>query len=255
MHYPSKPNTSNRITLFTLPFAGGNKFSYRSFADHIPHFLNHVPLEYPGRGMRSGEKLVKDLESLTDDLYQLVRHSIDREDYIFYGHSMGGQLAWLLTHKIILAGQKPPLLLFISGTPGPSSLLHSKRKRYLLDRVDFIQELKDMDDNFSRFYDDEGLINYFEPILRADFMACENYTYPEGMPPLDIPITVFFGDQDDIEEKEIGLWGKETTFEAELIEVKGRHFFILTNADLIMKVIHRKIVSFHGSGRLYTNAD
>jgi surfactin synthase thioesterase subunit len=230
---------------FTLPFAGANKYAYRSFAAYIPPFLHHVPLEYPGRGLRSGEPLCKDLDQLTEDLYEQVKPYIARQEYILYGHSMGGQLAWLLARRLIDQGHRPPRHIIVSGTPGPSSLMHSGRKRYLLGRKDFLAELRRMDENFAGIFDDEELLDYFEPVLRADFMACENFNYRAGKP-LDIPFTVLYGDRDNIEKKEIDLWALESRKTVDYIEMKGKHFFILSAPDLIMKVISKTI-----AGQLY----
>ncbi len=46
------------IKLFCLPFAGGNRYSYREFTAKAPSFLKVIPLEYPGRGNRVHEELV-----------------------------------------------------------------------------------------------------------------------------------------------------------------------------------------------------
>src|SRR6185436_20234780 len=129
-----------KINLFCLPFAGGNKHCYRDYKVRLPAFLNFVPMEYPGRGARLREALRTDTGAIVDDLYDSIKDGLD-EDYAFYGHSMGGLIAYLLTKKLIAAGHRPPLHLFITGTPGPASHVRRKRCLYLLDKAEFLTEV------------------------------------------------------------------------------------------------------------------
>ncbi len=46
-----------KLNVFFLPFAGGNKYSYRDFKEKAPSFINIISLEYPGRGAK---KLIPD---------------------------------------------------------------------------------------------------------------------------------------------------------------------------------------------------
>ncbi len=130
------------INLFCLPFAGGSKYSYREFEEKAPAFLTIIPLEYPGRGSRIREPLLKDIHALAEDMYQQTKDELDKNRYAIYGHSMGGLLACLLIRKIIANGHRPPLHLFVTGTKGPSARDKDDKKRYLLDKEEFIEELK-----------------------------------------------------------------------------------------------------------------
>jgi surfactin synthase thioesterase subunit len=89
------------LNLFCLPYAGGNKYSYREFKAKAPSFLNLVTLEYPGRGARMGEPLSTDISQIVNGLYDQIGNLLDKEEYAFYGHSMGGLVAYLLTLKVI----------------------------------------------------------------------------------------------------------------------------------------------------------
>jgi surfactin synthase thioesterase subunit len=57
------------LNLFCLPFAGGNKYSYRGYGERAPSFLNIVTLEYPGRGARLKEPLLSNIKDLVNDMY------------------------------------------------------------------------------------------------------------------------------------------------------------------------------------------
>jgi surfactin synthase thioesterase subunit len=133
------------INLFCLPFAGGNKYSYRDYEKIAPSYLRVIPIEYPGRGARIKEAFITDMTLLVEDMYQLIKDETNKNAYALYGHSMGGIVAYYLLKRLIAGGHALPLHLFITGTAGPSSILHEQKKRHLMSKADFIQEIKDLD--------------------------------------------------------------------------------------------------------------
>jgi surfactin synthase thioesterase subunit len=228
------------FNLFCLPFAGGNKYSYHEYIKRAPSFLNIIPLEYPGRGARMKEPLVSDIDTLTNDLYQQIRNHIDQKDYAIYGHSMGGLLAYLLTRKLTENRHKTPAHLFITGTTGPSASSRSDKKKHLLSKKEFINELKEFEGIPDEILESEELLSYFEPILRADFKATENYVYKDNTP-LDIPITVITGTEEDMEIADIQLWQKETQSVVCFRRMPGKHFFIFKYPNEIIEIISKRL--------------
>src|SRR5580692_11099354 len=101
------------VTLFGVPYAGGNSWAYRPLEAHLPAAIQLEGLELPGRGRRTGERLCSSLDELADDLFaHLPRAGVGR--YAFFGHSMGALLAFLVTLRIREAGLPPPDALFLS---------------------------------------------------------------------------------------------------------------------------------------------
>lgn len=231
---------NSKVNVFCLPFAGGNKYSYREFKNRAPSFLNFISLEYPGRGGRIKEPLLSTTSALTDDLYKEIEKMVDDNDYVIYGHSLGGLMTYLLTRKLIENGHRQPLHLFITGTTGPSSLSRIEKKRHLLPKAEFIQELKDLKGMPDEILQSDELLEYCEPILRSDFMASEKYVYEESTS-LDIPMTVITGNEEDMENSDIALWQKETTRPVDFKKFPGNHFFIYQNVQPIIQIISNKI--------------
>ncbi|MDQ6763756.1 MAG: thioesterase domain-containing protein [Bacteroidota bacterium] len=231
---------NSKVNVFCLPFAGGNKYSYREFKNRAPSFLNFISLEYPGRGGRIKEPLLSNTNALVDDLYKEIENKVDDNDYAIYGHSLGGLMTYLLTRKLIENGHRAPLHLFITGTTGPSSLSRIERKRHLLPKAEFIQELKDLKGMPDEILQSDELLEYCEPILRSDFMASEKYVHEECVP-LDIPITVITGNEEDMENSDIALWQKETNCPVDFKKFPGNHFFIYQNVQPIIQIISNKI--------------
>ncbi len=229
------------MNIICLPFAGGNKYSYRQFKDKAPSFINLIGYEYPGRGARIKEPLLADAEAIVNDLYDNILTVADRNEYAIYGHSLGGLIGYLITRKLVENGHRPPSHLFISGTTGPSSVSRGEKKRHLLSKQDFIQELKDLKGMPDEILENEDLLDYYEPILRSDFMASENYIY-ESSSPLDIPITVITGTEEEMELSDIELWQNETTQIVDFKRFPGNHFFIYDQIQAIIQIITNKLL-------------
>ena len=228
------------INLFCLPFAGGNKYSYQKYTEKAPSFLNIVPLEYPGRGARMKEALLSDADVLVEDLYSIIKKNADQVDYAIYGHSMGGLIGYLVARKLIENNHRPPLHLFITGTSGPSSPARSAKNRHLLPKDEFIQELKNLDGIPDEILQNDDLLSYIEPILRADFKACETYRYVDNTA-LNIPFTVITGTDEEMDTTDIQMWQKETEMEVDFRQIPGKHFFIFKYPRVIVDIISKKL--------------
>lgn len=238
-----------KINLFCLPFAGGSKYSYRLYEEHLPSFLNLIPLEYPGRGTRTGEPLKEDIRQLVNDLYLQVENKIDRAPYAIYGHSMGGLLCYLLARKINEEGRTPPVHLFITATSGPAALSRTEKKRHLLDKKSFIEEIRNLNGSPDEILQNDELLDFIEPILRADFKVSENYAYIR-QEPLDIPVTVITGTKEDMKPEDIRLWQQETRKTVDFRRMPGHHFFIFKYPYEIVGIIAKKLLVHHKSYQL-----
>jgi surfactin synthase thioesterase subunit len=232
----------NNIHLFCFPFAGGNKYSYRQLEVRCPPFLRMIPLEYPGRGSRLKEPFIKDIYLLTEDLYREVKPCIEGKEYAFYGHSMGGLVAFFLAKKIMACGHTPPVHLFITSTTGPSAPPEDKR-RHLLEKKEFIEEIRSLDGCPEDILQNDELLDFVEPILRADFEVSETFVY-ETDTPAPLPMTVVTGYEEDMEKEDILLWQKETIFPVDFRQMPGKHFFIFKYPFELVELISKKLL-FH----------
>jgi surfactin synthase thioesterase subunit len=214
------------LNVFCLPYAGGNKYSYREFKSKAPAFLNFIMLEYPGRGGRISEPLTADIVTIVNDLYHQVKNVIEKGDYAIYGHSMGGLVAYLLTVKIAENKLRLPLHLFITGTTGPAAPSRGEKKRFRMGQDEFIQEIRNFGGMPHEVLENKELLLYLEPILRTDFEASESYIHG-NYPVLDVPITVITGTDEDLETSAIEMWQKESSYKVDFRRLPGKHFLFL----------------------------
>lgn len=226
----------SRITLFTLPFAGGSKYSYNAFTKFFPSFIDFQPLEVPGRGERIGDDLLPDIHLMAEDIFlQLKKYDLNKP-YAIYGHSMGSILAYLVSQKIAKEQLPMPLHLILTGAAGPS-WEERERDRHLLTKTDFKKKLEEYGGSPKEVLENEELFEFFEPILRNDFQAVETYYYKKPEKKLEIPVTVMIGLSEQVKIEEARLWEQETTGAFSVRQFPGGHFFIYDYTAEVVKVI------------------
>jgi surfactin synthase thioesterase subunit len=229
-----------KVTLYCFPFAGGNSLSYREFQAHVADFIKVKPIDLPGHGKRARERLLTDLNTMSNDLLLQVQTEIKNQPYAIYGHSMGADLGYLLTRRIREAGLPAPLHLFFSGRKAPS-VNDGKMPKFNLPKNEFVCELNKLGGCPPEVLAEAALLDFFEPILRADFQAIETYVYqPE--PSFDIPMTIMMGLTDDeVKEEHLLPWQQETRHPISIKRFSGGHFFIFDHLPSIGQLISKTL--------------
>lgn len=217
--------------LFFLHFAGGNCYSFNFLAPLLKEF-ELVPLELPGRGKRMSEPLLKDFELAARDIFDQINKRRHSSDYLIFGHSMGAYLALRVANLLKIAAPLP-LCVIVSGNAGPG--VHDKTKRHLLGKEEFTDMLRTLGGVSEEVLANKELLEFFDPILRADFEIAEENEI-EKEPPLSIPLCAIMG----TEEEKVGQitnWNRYTLshFTCEVLE--GGHFFIHKHPQRIAGII------------------
>lgn len=238
------------MRLFFFPFAGGNSYSYRGLCERLPGFITPAPFELPGRGRRATEPLLTSMAGLLDDAWRSLRGSLS-EPYALFGHSMGASLAHEFARRAAREGAPAPRHLFVSGRQAPS--VPEKHRRWALPGPEFKAALLALGGCPPAVLESEELMNFFEPILRADFQAVETHA-PRPGAPLDVPITALVGDRDHVALEEARLWRRETSREFELHCFGGGHFFILEHQQELAALVSSRLAAA-GAGRAAPDPD
>lgn len=220
-------------TLWCFPFAGASYYSYKPLFKNIEQSFNIRYLELPGRGNRMNEPLLYTYQEVLDDIFSRIKGQI-QEPFILYGHSMGAQLAFDSAHMLYAHSNIKPLKLVVSGRGAPAAV--KMKKRYDLPKPEFTVALQKLGGIPLEILNDPEFFAFFEPILRADFQAIENYHHTKRLP-LDIPVLALLGDDEETTVAEAQAWKEETTGNFELKIFKGGHFFILDHTQQITRLI------------------
>lgn len=225
--------------LFCIPYAGGNAWSYRALERFVSPGITLEGLELPGRGRRGLEPLCSSLDELAGDLCRQIEQRAVTGRYAIYGHSMGALLAFLTAHRLRSTGLAQPECLILSGSAAPAA--RHDRQRHLLPPAQFVTMLRELGGCPPQVLEDSELLDFFAPILRADFKAVETWQR-HHQAPLDIPFVVMTGTDDETTLEEAGAWASETTASCRVLEFSGDHFFILRHWDAIGATLQRQLL-------------
>jgi surfactin synthase thioesterase subunit len=225
--------------LFLFHFAGGNCYSFRFLTPLLPDF-EVIPLELPGRGKRMNEPLLNEFDKAAEDLYKQILTHITGAPFLIYGHSMGAYLSLRVGNMLEKAGRYSAGIV-VSGNAGPGINHPDDKKRYQLDRPAFIEEVKLLGGLPPELIENEELLSFFEPILRADFEIAERNELEEE-PAIQANLFAIMGSQED-DVASINNWSRFTKgrFNAEVLQ--GDHFFIHRHPNRIAGIIN---AFYHG---------
>lgn len=235
------PNEQRNLHLYCFSYAGGNAISYLPWQQAMDGHVEIRAVQLPGRGARLGEQPCTSLALLVSTLAQLIARQGDTP-FAFFGHSLGGVLAFEITRYCVRQGLPLPEQLIVSGSAAPRHRGPS-RNLHLLPDGELIQLLRDYNGTPRNVLESQELMALVLPTIRADFALVENYQYQPG-PILDLPITVFAGREDGISAEQILGWQEETSdrFRAEWFD--GDHFFVNSNTQQVLKSLNSQLSAF-----------
>lgn len=234
--HPNISKVQQSITLFCFPFAGGSSYSFNTFGPNLSPGIELNPVELPGRGKRSRENLMYDANAVADDILKTIEPVIaSGNPYAIFGHSMGALLGYIVIRKLIERKLQLPVHFFASGRGGPS-YDDGREEYYKLPKKEFREKLRELGGSPKEVLDHEQLMDFFEPILRADFQVVETYEH-KIEEPFDVPVSVMTGKEDKIDLEGAGMWQNETTAPIKIYEFDGGHFFLFDHVKEICGII------------------
>jgi surfactin synthase thioesterase subunit len=223
--------TNTNLSVIALPFAGGNCYSYVNFEKIAPEGVEWITLELPGRGRRISEEILDSTKDQVDDIFRQMSPYTTKGNYILYGHSMGGLLAYELARMLTEKQCQLPVFLFITGRNAPSGVYSKKLSQLSSDLL--WENVLSMGGVSQELANNDDLKDFFEPVLRADFRSIENYEYVKK-PKLNIPIYLRAGSEENISVESLRGWQDETVAEVDIALLEGNHFFIYDHKEHLL---------------------
>lgn len=226
------------LQLFCLPYAGASATAYLRWRRLLPADISLVPLEPPGRGARLDEPLLRDFESLANEMAdQLRRHRArTASPFAIFGHSMGGLLGWRLCQLLRESGQPLPQRLVVSGCAAPSRR-DPQRLAALRGDAALSADLRKHGGTPEAVFADAELLRLTLDVLDADYRVCETFRRSAAASPMPVPLHVFAGHDDPIAPADLHAWGIETSAGHTLDWFAGGHFFLHdSQADVVSRL-------------------
>ena len=233
--YIPKPDPAARKRLLIFHHAGGSSAAYYPWVSKFPASVEVVLADLPGRASRFRETLLTDREEVIVGLCRALEDCQDKP-FSFYGHSLGGVIAYLLALEQERCGKRLPEQLFLSGAQP-----HWSRQRTGgSDRESLVNYLRNMGGTPQIVFDTEEFLEMTLKVVRHDLKLLE-YPAPQ-MRPVPCPIYSFAGDADvSIPVQNVEEWRYWTTNLFENRVFAGGHFFISQHQDELIQDICQKM--------------
>ncbi len=208
-----------RMRLFCFHHAGGSAELFARWPERLPRDIEVRALQLPGRLSRAHEPACDDMDALLDALEGEIVPLLDRP-FAFFGHSLGGIVAFELTRRLRRQGHPQPFRLMLSAIAAPEP---GKQVRH------------PSDEELGR----AGA--WLSPLTRSDLRIFRSWQ-PANEAPLEVPLSALGGKEDLLATPpEVVGWHHQTRGGFELQLFPGGHFYPLTQEEELVALVARRL--------------
>jgi surfactin synthase thioesterase subunit len=163
----------------------------------------------------------------------------------FFGHSIGGLIAFELARELRRQRGLEPVHLFLSGCPAPHIPDHDQLSE--LPDAEFLDRMRRFKGTPQEVLDHPEMMQLVLPALRADFSLRDTYVYsPE--PPLGCAISAFGGMEDgSVGTERLQQWREHTSGGFQLWLFQGDHFFLKTAQGSVVEAVSATLHRYSNS--------
>ncbi len=214
----------SQARVFAFPYSGGGASIFSKWGQTFSeNKIDFIGVQLPGREDRLREEPFSNLASLVKQLLSIISPWLDKP-FVFFGHSLGGLVAFELCRALHRQQLPLPKHLFISAFRAPE-LPNLHPNLHHLPEADIIKGLREYTCTPEAILSSQELRALFLPLLRADFSLHETYRYQQEEP-LPCPITTLSAGDDRIVPPDILFnWYKQTSAIFQQVQYEGDHFF------------------------------
>lgn len=229
-------------TLYIFPHAGGSATYYVPFARAFSADIKRIAVQYPGR--EKGLTQLPSIPALADEIYSMMAPSAPADAPVaFFGHSMGGLLAFEVALRFQSAGT-PIAALFVSSSAAPGHIRYKELQGSDRDILNVVAQVTET--NPDLLANDEFALTIL-PTLQS-VRAIAGYTHPPEVK-VSCPIYAFVGDNDIIvAEDNMRAWSDRTTDEFRMRVFPGDHFYLGSNLPELVKDIEETVLDRCSTG-------
>jgi surfactin synthase thioesterase subunit len=233
-----------QLRLLCFPHAGGNETVFRDWQDAMPTGVQVRALALPDRLGRVAAAPLAGMDDLLDALVEATIPLLDRP-CAFYGHSLGGLVAFELARRLRRRGLPAPVHLFVGAVVAPRNLAAHRKVREATERLARL-DLEGLGGTPAAVLADREFAALAEPAVRADAKVIASYAY-RSEKALDLPITTFGGTTDSwISPEDLAGWERETSGPFTRHTLPGGHFFLQEPdaSTLLMQKVRGALASY-----------
>lgn len=230
-------------TLYIFPHAGGHATYYAPFAKAFSGDFKRIAIQYPGARDR-GLTQLKSIPALADEIFAMMAPAAPTSGPVaFFGHSMGGLVAFEVALRFHSAGH-PVSALFISSCAAPGRIRYQELQGSDRDILNLVAQVTETNPDLVA---NDEFASTILPTLQS-VRAIAGYTHPPEVK-VACPIHAFLGDNDIlVAEENMVDWSARTTAEFSIRVFRGDHFYLTENLlDLVQDIEQKTISSYISS--------
>ncbi|MFJ8600244.1 thioesterase II family protein [Streptomyces shenzhenensis] len=220
------------VDLYCFAHAGGSPGEYARWSDDLPG-VQVWAVQLPGRAVRRSEPSFTRMKPLVEAVVAAV--AFDRP-FAFFGHSLGGLVAFEVARSLRDLGRRQPERLFVSSSP-PPPLSARRATMHTLPDAELAAE---MERRWGPLPDEvrsnPELLKLVLDYTRSDFELFGTYEYVPGEP-LDLPVSVFAGteERDTVRFED---WRDHTRGPVAVQFLPGGHFYLRQERRELLRRVH-----------------
>ncbi|BBY15867.1 thioesterase II family protein [Mycolicibacterium litorale] len=227
-------------TLFIFPHAGGSAAEYKPFARGFTMDAKRIAVQYPGRADRHDVQDISSISALADEIHPMLAPSMVGARVAFFGHSMGGLIAFDIARRVEQAGGRIEAL-FVSASPAPGHGGYEQLRGSDAELLDMVATMTGTD---SRFVGGQ----FGATVLKTlrSYGAITGYSCPPGTA-VSCPIYAYAAADDAaVSYESICAWSDFTTGGFSVRTVSGDHFYITEHVSEVVTDIEQRIADRGG---------
>ena len=231
---------SGALRLFVFPYAGGRASAFRAWSRALPESIEVLALQPPGREQRFSEPPLRSVDEAVRALLPVLMPLLDRP-FAFFGHSLGGLVAYEVALALGARGAPKPSHFFASGSRAPHAPLPEDPVHVLRGEA-FLERLRLLGGTPPEVLACRELMDLFTPMLLADLCMSETYR-AERAEPLPVPLTALGGTEDgEVRPERLAAWAEVAGASFELVWLPGGHFFVHAEERGVLDVVARVLL-------------
>lgn len=216
-----KPRDAD-INLICLPPAGAGASTFYPLLELDSNKLQICPIALPGREDRFAEAIPQSINALAQQMAVELLPILDRP-YAILGYSMGALLGRELVHHWQKMNLSSPVMMISLSARAPQRRYGNDQLLHKLPSNAFqvaISELGGMPEELLKL---PGIMEIYEPILRADMRNCETYEYA-SLPIMNTELHVIHGKDDTlVSRQDAEAWNQHTSGNFTLHSINAPH--------------------------------
>jgi surfactin synthase thioesterase subunit len=233
---PSPVSTGIVRALYIFPHAGGSASAYAPFARAFSLDMKRIAVQYPGRTDRHDVPDIESIETLAADVHTMLSaNNITDTPVAFFGHSMGGLIAFEVARKFEANGGSIAAL-FLSASPAPG---HGGYEQLRGSDNELLKMVNEMTGSSGQFVDGQ----FGETVLRTlrNYGAITGYACPPGTT-VACPIYAYAAAEDQaVSYQSVAAWSEFTRSEFAVRVVAGDHFYVTKTVDELVVDMEQRI--------------